>query len=60
MKNFYEKLKLQAQQNPVLAVAVAVTAVTAVTKLMEANTQRTYAKTHEREINRRVAMQSFK
>lgn len=53
-KRFVEKLKRQAQENPLLTIAVAAMFVTATSKLMEANTQRTYAKAHAKEIDRRV------
>ena len=60
IKRFADNLKRQAQENPLLAVAIGAGAVTAVTKLIEANTQRTYAKAHVREIDRRVRAQSYK
>lgn len=59
MNRFIENLKAQAQENPVLAIGVAAALLTASSKLIDANTQRTYAKAHTREIDRRIA-QSLK
>lgn len=59
MQNFIDNLKYQVEQNPVVAIGVAAAFVTASAKLMDANTQRSYAKTHAREIDRRIA-QSLK
>lgn len=59
MNRFVENLKKQAQENPIVAVGVAAALLTATSKLMEANTQRTYAKAHVKEIDRRIA-QSLK
>ena len=60
MNKFYENLKRQATENPVYAVVAAAVLITAVSKLMDANTQRSYAKTHAREIDRRSVMSSHK
>lgn len=55
-KRYMNNLKRAAIENPLLTAAIAVAAVTAVAKLMDANTQRTYADAHVKEINRRIAM----
>jgi len=54
-KRFYNSLKQKAIENPLLALAIGAAVVTATTKLVEANTQRTYAKAHAKEIDRRIA-----
>ena len=54
-KRFYNNLKRQAQENPLAAVAIAAMLITATSKLMDANTQRSYAKTHAKEVDRRIA-----
>lgn len=59
MNRFIENLKKQAQDNPIVAIAVGAALLTATSKLIDANTQRTYARAHTREIDRRVA-QSLK
>ena len=59
MNRFLENLKTQAQENPILAIGVTAALLTATSKLMDANTQRAYAKAHEKEIDRRIA-QSLK
>jgi hypothetical protein len=55
-KRIADKLKQQVEENPMLAVALAVALITATSKLMEANTARSYAKTHALEVQRRIAM----
>ena len=59
-KRFFNRLKQQAQENPLATIFIATLVVTATAKLMEANTQRSYARAHEKEIDRRVRMQSYK
>lgn len=59
MNRYLENLKKQAEANPLVAVGVTAALLQAMSKLMEANTQRTYAKAHVKEIDRRVA-QSLK
>lgn len=54
MKKFLDNLKAQAEANPLLALAAAAALFTATSKLLDANTQRSYAKTHALEINRRI------
>jgi hypothetical protein len=51
---FVQTLKRQAEENPVLVLGVAAALLTATAKLMDANTQRSYAKTHAREVDRRI------
>lgn len=57
-KRFFNKLKAQAQENPLMTIFIGTLVVTATAKLMEANTQRTYARAHEKEIDRRVRQAS--
>ena len=59
-QRFYIRLKDQAINNPIGTIMVATAAMHAGAKIMEANTARKYAKVHEREVNRRIAMQSYK
>lgn len=56
MNKFWNNLKAQAEANPVLVLGVAAAVLTASAKLIDSNTQRSYAKTHAREVDRRVAM----
>jgi hypothetical protein len=60
VQRFATKLKNQAMENPLGAIIIATAAMHAGAKIMDANTQRRYAKVHEREVNRRIAMQSYK
>lgn len=53
MHPFLERLKRQAEENPLAALAVAAAAMTAATRLMQANTERNNAKTWSREVDRR-------
>lgn len=53
MKKFVNNLKRQAEENPMLAIAVGVTAITVVTKLLAANTEHQNAKTWAKEVDRR-------
>lgn len=55
VKQFADKLKQQAKENPLAAVMIGAAAVTALSKLIDSNTQRTYAKAHAKEIDRRIA-----
>lgn len=50
---FKTNLKKQVEENPVLSIGVFAAAATAVAKLIDANTERTRAKTHDREVRRR-------
>lgn len=56
MNRFVQNLKAQAEANPIVAIGVAAALLTAAGKLMDANTARSAAKTHSREIDRRIAM----
>lgn len=55
MKKFTDNLKRQAEENPILALGVGAALITAMTKLLEANTARSYARTHALEVARRIA-----
>lgn len=54
MSKFVDNLKRQAEENPIVALGVGAAALTALSKLLDANTARVSAKTHAREIDRRV------
>lgn len=54
MKKYWENLKTAAEENPLYALAAAALLITACSKIMDANTQRSYAKTHAREVDRRI------
>lgn len=56
MKQFYANLKKAAEENPLAALAAVAALFAATAKLMDANTQRSYAQTHRREVDRRIAM----
>jgi hypothetical protein len=56
MKKYIDNLKAQAEENPLLALAIGAGAVTAVSKLIEASTERQRARTWEMEVNRRNRM----
>jgi hypothetical protein len=53
MKKFIDNLKIQAQENPVVAVLVGAAGITAITKLMQANTERANSKSWAKEVDRR-------
>lgn len=55
MKKFIDNLKRQAEENPLMALAIAAAVITATTKLLDANTARSYSRTHALEVNRRIA-----
>lgn len=55
VKQFTTRLKQQAKENPLMAIAIAGAVLTAVNGLINASTQRSYAKTHAREVDRRIA-----
>jgi len=55
MQNFINNLKAQAEANPILALGVTAAVLTATAKLMDSNTARISAKTHAKEIDRRIA-----
>ena len=56
MNKFWNNLKVQAEANPVWTLAIGAAVLTAASKLLDANTQRSYAKTHAREVDRRIMM----
>lgn len=58
MNKWTDKIKQAWNENPLAVVVVGAVAVTAVAKLMDANTERTKAKTWEMEVDRRRMMQS--
>jgi hypothetical protein len=51
---FVQNLKRQAEENPVVVMVATAALLTATAKLLDANTQRSYAKTHAREVERRI------
>jgi hypothetical protein len=52
-KKFVNNLKRQAEENPLAAIAAAGLVVTAMTKLLQANTARNNSKTWQQEVMRR-------
>ena len=54
MEKFWKNLKEQAEANPIYAIGAAAILIGAMSKLLDANTQRSYAKTHAREVDRRI------
>lgn len=60
MQKFIDNLKRQAEDNPVLVMGVTAALLQSAAKVMDANTQRSYAKTHAREVDRRIAAQSYR
>lgn len=57
VKKFTDNLKRQVQENPLLALSIGAMVVTATAKIIDASTQKSYARTHEKEVNRRIAKQ---
>lgn len=57
MQKFIDNLKRQAQENPVVALAIGAAVITATAKLMEANNDRKKTQTWEREVERRIMNQ---
>lgn len=53
MKKYIDNLKRQAEENPLVALAVAGAVVTAAAKLMQANTERKNSNTWAKEVERR-------
>lgn len=53
MEKFLENLKHQAEENPVLAMGVAAGLLTAISKLLDANTNARNSKSWDRETKRR-------
>ena len=56
MKKFIDNLKLQAEANPLAAIAAAGLLITACSKLLDSQTAASAARTHALEVNRRVAI----
>lgn len=54
MERFFDNLMRQAEENPVMAMAAAAALLTAVSKLMNANTDARNSKTWNAEVNRRI------
>lgn len=54
MNKFMNNLKRQAEENPMLAIAVTVTDITVMTKLMDANTAHKNSKAWAMEVQRRA------
>lgn len=54
MNTFWKNLKAAAEANPLYAIGAAAFLLTAASKVLDANTQRSYAKTHAREVDRRI------
>jgi len=59
-KRFYNKLKAQAQENPMAAIVIATLVITATSKLIDANTRRSNARAWEKEVDRRRIQSSRK
>jgi hypothetical protein len=53
MHPYLENLKRQAEEQPLVALAVGTAALAAVTRLMQANTERTNSRTWSKEVERR-------
>lgn len=60
MKKFIDNLKRQAEENPIVALMAVAAVFTATSKLMDANTARSAAKTHAMEIQRRMMLATTK
>lgn len=54
MSKFIDNLKRQAEDNPIVALGVGAAFMTAMSKLADANTARVSAKTHAKEVDRRI------
>lgn len=50
---FVQNLKRQAEENPIVVIGVSAAFITAVSKLLDSNTKRSYAKANAQEIERR-------
>lgn len=55
MKTYLNNLKRAAEEQPLVALAIAAAALTAASKVMDSNTARVAAKTHAAEVARRIA-----
>lgn len=51
---FIDRLKAQAEENPMIALGVGAAVLQACSKLLDANTARVSAKTHAKEVDRRI------
>lgn len=60
MQKFLENLQAQAEANPVLAMGVAAGLLTAISKLVDANTNARNAKSWDRETKRRTMKNTVK
>lgn len=60
MKQYLENLKAWSQENPGLALAGAATALIAVAKLIQVNTEYQNSKTWKKEVERRQMMAALK
>jgi hypothetical protein len=56
MKKYLDNLRRHAEENPLGAAAIAIAAIAALTKLMQANTERNNSKTWSKEVDRRRMM----
>lgn len=56
MKKYIDNLKLQAEENPLVAVGIGATLILAVSRLLQANTNRKNALTWAAEVDRRRMM----
>jgi hypothetical protein len=54
MDRFKRNLKAQIEANPIVALGVTAALLTAASKLLDSNTARVSAKTHAKEVDRRV------
>lgn len=59
-QKFVDNLVAQASDNPLVAFGVAAAFITATGKLLDANTARVAAKTHAKEVARRIAKSAAK
>jgi hypothetical protein len=53
-KKFFDNLKASAEANPLVALGIGAALLTATSKLLDSNTARVSAKTHAREVDRRI------
>lgn len=60
MNEFLENLKRQAAENPIVALGVGAGLITAISKLIDSNTESKNAKAWQREVNRRAAKDARK
>jgi len=60
MKKFFHNLKLQVQANPVIAIVVVVSLLSATVKLLQVSNERSNAKTWKKEVERRQLKIDYK